>query len=322
MNHQVTVNGYQFPDSPVFIGGLERSGKTYVRLMLAAHPAFAFSKRTNLWTHVRDRFGDLGDEDNLAHCLAAMKANRHIRALEPDNDDLLREFRLGPRSYDRLFVLMHRRLARREGKSCWGDQTEGIEFVAGPIFAALPNARLIHLIRDPRDRYEALVTRGPGRPNRLGEATRRWLLSAAAGAQNERRYPDRYRVVRYESLVLEPEKTLDEIAAWLGITVAEAMPALGHAPRFAALGNPERPLSADYIGRFRSRLLAHEIAYIQRQAGPLMLTYGYASEAVCLSWSGRLRCNVVTPLAAGIARLAFDVGRHARARGNPYSQSI
>ena len=315
MNHHPSaIDTMPLPDAPVYIGGPARSGKTYIRLMLAAHPDWCFSKRANLWTRVFDRFGDLADDDNLDRCLAALAGNRHARALEPDTGALRREFRGGPPAYARLFALLHRRYAARLGKRCWGDQTEGVEHAAEAIFDAFPNARLIHMIRDPRDYYEALAARDGRRPGRLGEATESWRRSAAAAARNERRHPDRYRVLRYETLVREPEQTLNALAAWLGIEPTADMLALGHAHRFSSRDGDDdsSPLSTAFVGRFRANLPAHEIAYIQERLGPLMAAYGYAPEPVRLGVGGRLRCDVVAPVAAAAARLAVDIGRVAR----------
>lgn len=302
--------GEPLPDEAIFIGGIERSGKTYVRLMLAAHPVIALSKRTNLWTSYYGRFGDLADDGALDRCLAAMWANKHVRGLEPDAESLRHEFRHGSRTYARLFALLHRGYTARLGKTRWGDQTEGIEEMAGPIFAALPNARLIHLIRDPRDRYEAL---GGGRPGRLEEATSRWLKSAELGARNERRYPDRYHLLRYETLARDPAATLRELCGFLGIDATDDMLALGHAGRFGDDWLGDSPISAVYVGRFREHLAGHELAYIQHRAGPVMACFGYAPEPVALSWTGRVLCDA-TPLAAALTRAAGRLVRNGPGR--------
>ena len=125
-------------DGPIYIGGLARSGKTYVRLMLMAHPDVFISKRTNLWTHHDGRYGDLSLPANLNRCLAALMQSKHIRALEPDTLRLRRELSAGAMSYERLFALLHSHQMERLGKRRWGDQTEGIEAHAPRLLAADP----------------------------------------------------------------------------------------------------------------------------------------------------------------------------------------
>ena len=45
---------------PIFVGGLDRSGKTLLRLALSSHPNIAMTRRTYTWTEVYQRYGDLG----------------------------------------------------------------------------------------------------------------------------------------------------------------------------------------------------------------------------------------------------------------------
>lgn len=278
-------------DGPIYIGGLARSGKTYVRLMLMAHPDVFMSKRTNLWTHHDGRYGDLSLLANLNRCLAALMQSKHIRALEPDTLRLRRELSAGAMSYERLFALLHRHQMERLGKRRWGDQTEGLEAHTPRLLAADPRAAVLHLIRDPRDRYEALRGRG-GRSAGLARATADWIRSAKLARQNQHDFPDRYRVIRYEALAARPAETLAEVADFLGLVATADMLALGRGSRFAERPS-DCPLVTDYIGRFRERLAPWATAYIQQRAADLLPAFGYAPEPLCLSWPQRLRRGAV-----------------------------
>lgn len=275
------------PDGPIYIGGLARSGKTYVRLMLAAHPDVFFSKRTNLWTRHHGRYGDLSRPANLNRCLAALMKSKHIRALEPDALRLRRELSAGAMTYERLFALLHSHRAEQLGQSRWGDQTEGIEAHAPRLLAADSRAAILHLIRDPRDRYEALLDRGR-RSAGLARATADWIRSAKLARQNQHDFPDRYRVIRYEALAARPVETLAEMADFLGLVATHDMLALGHGSRFADRPG-DCPLVTDYIGRFRQHLAPWATAYIQQRAADLLPAFGYAPEPLRLSWPERLR---------------------------------
>jgi hypothetical protein len=192
-------------------------------------------------------------------------------------------------TYERLFALLHNHQAERLGKSRWGDQTEGIEAHAARLLAAEPRAAFIHLIRDPRDRYEALLWRG-GRAAGLTRATADWVRSAEMARQNQRDFPYRYRVVRYEALVARPAETLNEVAGLLGLVATPDMLALGHASRFADQPG-QCPLVTDYIGRYRDGLPPWTTAYIQERAVALLPAFGYTVEPLSLSWAARLRCS-------------------------------
>jgi hypothetical protein len=241
-----------------------------------------------------------------------MLANKHIRALQPDREFLRREFQRGPRTYAHLFAVLHRQHAQILGKTRWGDQTESLERFADPIFAAFPKARIIHMLRDPRDRYEAIVARGSSYPGRLGEATAQWMDSAHLALRNERLYSDRYKVMRYETMVTKPEEALREVCAFLGITSIPEMLALGNASRFKngyKNGASKRsPLSTEYIGRFQHHLASYELAYIQQRTELLIAVLGYPPVPVRLSPIDKARCAAITAITY-FSRFAGRIGR-------------
>jgi hypothetical protein len=284
-------------DRAIFLGGLDRSGKTYMRLMLNLHPNLALTRRTDLWPRFYGKFGSLDDDRNLGDCLRALEARKHIRSLGVDLQSLRADFVLGERSYPMLFALIHRRYAQRTGKGRWGDQSELIERYAGPIFAAYPAASFIHMVRDPRDRYEA-VRRKSARRGGVGAATARWLYSVSLAEDNSRQYPDRYLVVRYESMVMRPEETMREVCAFIDENFRWDMIQMAGVPRFS---DPKRatdpmgmsPLSPSYVGRFRGGLSPQNIDFIQRNCEPKMGAFDYPLEPVRFSWRERARSFAV-----------------------------
>src|SRR5207249_8822924 len=106
-------------------------------------------------------------------------------------------FLAGERTYPRLFELIESQFAERVDRPRWGDKSLNTEHYAGPIFRAYPGARILHMIRDPRDRYASSLARWKVRRGGVGAGSAEWLASARIAATNQRRYPDRYRVVVY-----------------------------------------------------------------------------------------------------------------------------
>jgi len=314
---------------PIFVGGAGRSGKTLVRWMLSSHPRIVVTRRTEMWPRFYERFGDLGRDENLERCLHAMLEREHIARLEPDPERLRSDFRRGDPTYPRLFALVHEQHMERCGKSRWGDQTAMIERFADEILAAYPGARVIHLVRDPRDRFEALLGRGPRRPGAVGHATAGWLLSASLAERNLARYPDSYTVVRYETLVAHPEETLRELCAFLGEDFHPAMLRLDAARRYEedrAASADGSPISTAYVGRYRHGIGRGDLAFIQTFAGRRMRALGYTPDPIRLSARERIRyATVGWPV--GVTRLgsrrvldslggrpAVRAGQMARAR--------
>lgn len=245
---------------PVFVGGLSHAGKTQLRIALDAHSQIAMTRRTYMWTDFYERFGDLGLLENLDRCLAAMAADDGIRELGPDFGEIRREFVEGETTYGRLFALVHRQHAARLGKPRWGDQLGLAEAFADRIFEAYPDAVLIHMVRDPRTQRLRGGLRNAGS---LGWAVARWRFSADLAARNERMHAGRYRVVRFESLMSEPEATLQSIAAFIGEAyepaMVEAMPIVG----------------ASGPGSLQDR---SAVAFVRRYAGSRLDALGYPAD--------------------------------------------
>jgi hypothetical protein len=276
---------------PIFIGGPDRCGKTTLRAILASHPNISIpAVGSNMWTYFYGQFGDLGRVENFERCLDAMMHYKHVIFLKPDPNRIRNEFWQGPPTYARLFSLFHQHHAEREGKPRWGDQTGLIERYANAIFEAYPAAKMIHMLRDPRDRYEASLSLWPNGKGRAGGATARWLYSLNLAKRNIRKFPDHYKIVRFESLVRDPEQTIREICAFLDEDYVPAMLTMEGAPThrdklLQGMGFEEGmcPLSEKFIGLYRRVIPKQEIAYMQSFAGKQMAALDYSLDPIQFS---------------------------------------
>lgn len=275
---------------PVFIGGDVRSGKTLVRRALSAHTQIAFSRRTNLWTELYRRHGDLSDPSNLERCLAAALRRKQVASLEPDLERLGHEFAAGPRTYARLFQLLHEHHAERTGRPRWGDQTGLVELFTRELMAAYPGARVIHMVRDPRDGNAAARDKYGSRPMSVGTSTARWMLSADSARRYADVYPDAYRVVRYETLVQAPKRTIRDLCEFIG---EDYQPGVADPDDGRSLA-----ITAEHVGQYRRTLDPGHQAVIQKLAGGLMVEFGYEPDEVRQGRRARLRAAATTwPLA-------------------------
>lgn len=282
---------------PIFIGGLDRCGKTTLRAFLQSHPNISIpAVGSNMWTYFYGQYGDLSRAENFERCLKDMLHYKHVKFLEPDVERIRREFLGGEPTYARLFALFQMQHAEREGKPRWGDQTGVIERYADQIFAAYPDAKMLHMIRDPRDRYAGSLALWPNGKARAGGAVARWIYTTILAKRNINKYSGRYMTVKFEDMVYETERTIREVCAFLGEEFDPEMLDMPGAPEHRdklirrSHGNPEKsPLSPQYIGIFLKNVPMDEIAFMQSVAGRSLRHFGYVIESIPFSLKGHLR---------------------------------
>lgn len=281
---------------PIFIAGLDRCGKTLLRGMLVSHPNISIpTVGSNYWTLFYNQYGNLAIKANLDKCLNDMMHYTHVLVLKPDLERIYEEFSRGEPTYARLFGLFNQHYAEREGKPRWGDQTGLLEGYADEIFAAYPGSKMVHVIRDPRDRYEASLALHPKGRARAGGATARWIYTTKMAKRNLNLYPDRYMIVQYEKMVTEPEVTIREVCKFLGEEYFPVMVTLKGAPEFIRKTPDDltqnvagTPVYLDFIGRYRNAIPEGEIEFMQVMVGKEIERYGYSLETIDFSLKDRI----------------------------------
>ncbi len=251
---------------PIFIAGVSYSGKTQLRLMLNAHADVHITRRTYFWRRYANRYGDLRRAENLERALTALFASPQVQALSVDQESVRREFASGEMSYTRLFSIIHRQNARAQGKSRWGIQQSFVECDAELIFAELPDARILHVVRAPLERVTESLGKSSRRPGKVGWETALWRLSAGWAERNRRHYPQAYKLIPWERMLADPGSVLAEVCAFLGM---ECRPGAG-------LSIETQAVSPESNGHYR--LSPAEQAFIQRWARREMAWLGYDAQ--------------------------------------------
>jgi hypothetical protein len=285
---------------PIFLAGSQRSGTTLLYAIMGSHPNIALTRRTNFWEFFYKRFGDLNEPENAARCLSALKRYDRIAVLKPDWCAIFDEFWSSERTYARLFGLLEQQLARRQGKERWGDKSHNLERHAKAIFECYPNARVIHIIRDPRDRY--VSARKADRVGRSGAAggIAAWLWSVHHAKRNIRRYPNQYKVVQFESLVEAPEGTTRELCDFVEEEFSPAMLRMQGASAFRDRGGNSSfqshqagAISRSPVGRYRKYLQPRDLALMQALARREMRDFHYPVDPVKFAGVDWLRHHLV-----------------------------
>jgi hypothetical protein len=282
-------------DAPApFIVGVGRSGTTLLRLMLDAHPELAIPSETHFLAYVAQHAHEL-DCDRLVDTMTrsatwpnmAIDAADFARAVDA----------VQPFSVAEAIRAFYRLYARQLGKPRWGDKTPPYRSSMHDIEHLLPEARFIHVVRDGRD--AALSYRGlwfgPGDDI---EAQARFWVEQIGRARAQSATLRHYLEVRYETLVMEPERELRRIADYLELPFHPAMLDYHRSAeaRLAEMTQPFGPPGAPpvdlvrflsihervktapdprRIARWREEMPDAERARYEAIAGPLLADLGY-----------------------------------------------
>ena len=171
-----------------------------------------------------------------------------------------------------------------------GEKTPAHLAYAETLVEWFPGARFVHMMRDPRAIFVSEVRRRTDAPGsfpylylaRLPALMRAFVLMevcwAWAGAVGRhralvRRYPESYRLVRFEDLVRAPEATLERLCAFLGVALEPRLLRQKVTSKGAMVG--QQGFDADAADRWRSVIRPAEERALRRLLGRRLAEMGY-----------------------------------------------
>jgi hypothetical protein len=195
-----------------FIVGVPRSGTTLLRLMLDAHPQLAIPPETHFIPGACKRCR------NSAHpaksFMEFLSSHPRWNDWHVDKSTLASAVHsLDPFDTRLAINAFYRIYANRFHKPGWGDKTPGYLLHMPLIYGLFPEAHFIHVIRDCRDVYLSVKDMwwGPDTPDK----TALWWKDRICQARKDASAIPHYLEIRFDDLVLAPEKTLDKICGFL-----------------------------------------------------------------------------------------------------------
>ncbi|MFM1872250.1 MAG: hypothetical protein RL398_1672 [Planctomycetota bacterium] len=147
--------------------------------------------------------------------------------------------------------------------------------------AMWPNARFVHLLRDPRDVAHSVV--GMGWAGNVYTAASYWLEPELQWDRIGARLPEARKLeVRYESLLHAPELELGRICKFLGVEFEPEMLTFHTESTYDAIN----PAGAH---RWRTTLTEQQVRLVEARCSSLMATRGYAPSGPPIQRIGALR---------------------------------
>jgi hypothetical protein len=278
-------------EKPVFIAGLHRSGTSLVRAIVGSHPTLAiYQYDLPLWQEFYEFYKnqDLNDVTICTQLVDAILSHKKVQLLSTAIDrsrllsNLERVRATGEITIDCGVVFAHflQQYARSQGRSRWGLKTPFQEHYAEAILQAYPTAKILHVIRDPRDVLVSIKSRGWYWD--LKKRCKEWRNSARLAQHLQQTYPLSYQVIRYEDLVAQPVPIVRLICAFLEL---EYLPDLllmqgqprwsGSNSRFADVGWHSKTISPIAVGRYDGLLSDADIEFCQSYLADEMHYWGY-----------------------------------------------
>lgn len=272
--------------APIFLVGSERSGSTLLRLMLDHHPRIAFAREIDFVVeHVSDS-GEFPAMAGYVDWIATVRGADYT--VDPTLDyralvnDFLRQKQAAGGGKEHVGATVHRHFERL--RFLW------------------PEARYIHLLRDPRDVARSVVQKGWA--GSLYQAAEFWIEAERSwDALRPQLEPGRSIEVRYEELVTAPERELARLCGFIGVGYSEAMLAY---PEDARQYPPPDPSLAS---QWRTKLTPRETALVETRTAPQMAERGYPPSVRPPMRVGRLEHHALLGRAR-LRRLHIRVGQY------------
>jgi len=225
-----------FYERPIFVVGHRKTGTTLVQELLDGHPQLAVlpGESNHFHTFVLRfaRAPGIAAEAQRWWLLRLITpsgippfwalGNPWETASDPYAAFTARLLGLGNANPGRDFLGMAAVALAAGDRLAWVEKTPGHEHRLDEILDAYPEARFVHVVRDPRSVAAAIVRldRTTGQSTDLvdvGLSIRRSFEAA------ERGQGDRYLVVRYEDVVSDPDGVMRRVAGFAGIEWSETL---------------------------------------------------------------------------------------------------
>jgi len=282
--------------APVFVVGSPRSGTTLLYDTLLSSGGFAlYLGESNIFNLLAPRFGDLSVPKNRQKMLDVWVGSRLFRVMGMDRARIERRIHEQCQNAGDFLRIVMDELAQRQKAWRWaGNAPEEILHLRH-IKETIPEALIIHIIRDGRDVSVSLAAKRyirpfPWKDRETAEgAALYWEWIVQKGRSVGKSFGDDYTEIRFEELVHNPRAVLGKLSEFLDHDLdydriqrnavgTVARPNTSFSAKFRQEFNP--------VARWKHQLSTEQLTKIEGLIGPTLSEMGYS-----LLTAGAAACN-------------------------------
>lgn len=283
------------PDNNIpifFIVGRARSGTTLLRCFLDAHENINIPLECAFIIHLWPKYRNVNNWDTKRlnqFCDDLLKIPK-FDFWNLDENFLRSELLkcTGRKSYSNICKTVYQcyRSVHDKKEIFWlGDKNPSYSYHIKKLFSLFPEARFIHIIRDYRD--NALSVADAGFEKKwFSSLTYRWKFSNKSVIKFKKNHPEIFYTIKYESLVEDPGKYLEQICLFLEIDYHENMVNFQEKLNHLRSQLPEKLINKHHSGLFqpvnsgrvniwKNRLNDYQVKICDTVAGDFAIQLGY-----------------------------------------------
>lgn len=209
-------------ERPVFIVGVPRSGTTLLASLISSHHEISCGPETQFFnqTTIEEREKAVNDPEWPKHGvklvtqlhLAGKPVFRHFDLSTEDIENYLCEKAPSQRA---LLESLTVQFSQKQGKRLWAEKTPGHLHHVEEIKRIFPSAKIIHIVRDPRDTSRSM-SEVPWASDSLVVNAYRWCEDMRIARDLS------CFTMRYEDLLDEPDEVMGSLFRYLNVGPSQA----------------------------------------------------------------------------------------------------
>lgn len=298
----------------IFIVGVPRSGTTMMRYLLETSDRIAIARENHFMGHILGRrgarhffrrAGDLQDDDTVRRIVDMIYSGEYEKLAgwrrpspfwywlkdEVPREEIERRLLAAERTERGMFQSFMRVYADMAGKPVMGEKTPTHLNYVDTLLEWFPDARVIHMLRDPRAVYVSDRYRRQTRDRFPYNLMKRvplllesyllvlysisWRRALGTHSRLLKKHPGKYMLVRFEDVVKKPNETLPGVFSFLGVAMPASVESDVEVPQRHGMRSSGEGIDPQAADRWRERIRRPARRFLELTLRGPMRRYGY-----------------------------------------------